>query len=384
MIGSDRREEIYLDYAAATPVDPRVAELHASLALRLVGNANNDIHLAGRVSSMQLASAARDVADLIGGDEENVLVVPSASIALFLALEDAISRCRGTTCRILASAAEHPALLDQLRLLISAGRAVVRFAPVDRFGQMDLPAFRCLLGEGVDVVCAMAANNETGTVVELDAVLSGAADAGALTIVDGAQAAGRVPVAPLVQQAAYFVLSGAKMYGPRQAAALVSRFRSAIERRARHLVGSPDAAGAGALGLACRLRQQEMQVDEPAIAVLRDRLEAHLLDEVPDLVVNGDRGRRLSGFLNVSAPHVPGDAVVARLCGKLAIATGAACQSGVPESSHVLRAMGGEDWVADGAVRLSLGKFTRPSDVETAAGLLAQALRGRRPARLVA
>lgn len=384
MTGSDGREEIYLDYAAATPVDPRVAELHASLTLKLVGNANNDVHLTGRAASMQLASAARDVAALIGGDEENVLVVPSASIALFLALEDAIARCRGTRCRVLASAAEHPAVLDQLRLLSAGDRADVRFAPVDRFGQMDLAAFRSLLGDGVDVVCAMAANNETGTVVELGPVLSDAARAGAITVVDGAQAAGRIPVASLVQQADYFVLSGAKMYGPRQAAALVSRFRPAIERSARHLVGSPDAAGAGALGLACRLRHQEMQADEPAIAVLRDRLEAHLLDEVPDLIVNGDRGRRLSGFLNVSAPHVPGDAVVASLCGKLAIATGAACQSGAPGSSHVLKAMGGEDWVADGAVRLSLGKFTRQSDVDRAAGLLSQALRGRRPARLVA
>lgn len=384
MTGYSKDLEIYLDNAAATPVDPRVVELHSSLTLKLVGNANNDVHLAGRAASMQLALAARAVAELVGAEDEDVLFVPSASIGLFLAMEDAVARHRGGRCRVVASATEHPAVLDQLRLLEEAGRAKVRFAPVDRFGQIDHQAFRGLLEEGVDLVCVMAANNETGTIVDLSAILAAAGAAGAMTIVDGAQAAGRAPVGHILKEVDYFVLSGAKMYGPRQAAALVSRFRPAIERRTRHLVGSPDAAGAGALGLACRLRREEMAVDEPAIASLRDRLEAHLLDEVPDLVVNGDRARRLAGFLNVSAPHVPGEAVVARLCGKVAIATGAACQSGAPDASHVLKAMGGPDWIADGAIRISLGKFTRPADVDKAAGLIAEALRGRRLTRLVA
>jgi cysteine desulfurase len=384
VIASDVNLEIYLDNAAATPVDPRVVELQASLMRRLVGNANNDVHLAGRSASAEIASAAAAVAGLIGGKEEDVLFCPSASIALALALEDAVGSLACSPCRVLASVTEHPALLHQLRQLAQSGRVALNLMPADRLGQIDANAFAAMISKGADLICAMAANNETGTVLDMVPILKAAAAVGALTLVDGAQAAGRVPVDDLVAQADYFIVSGAKLYGPRHAAALVSRFRGRIEGRSRHLLGSPDSAGAGALGLACRMRQAEMAVDEARIAKLRDNLEARLVREVPDLVVNGDRARRLAGFLNVSAPHVPGDAVVANLCGRVAISTGAACQTGVPAASHVLTAMGGPEWVADGAVRISLGKFTHVAEVEIAAELVGDALRGTRATRLVA
>jgi cysteine desulfurase len=177
----------------------------------------------------------------------------------------------------------------------------------------------------------------------------------------------------------HLVLSGAKLYGLPRTAAVVSR--RALHDAAKARFGSPDAPGAEALGVACRLRSEEMTSDEAGIAVLRNRLQAKLKEAFPEIVINGDENCRLAGTLSFAVPDCPNDAVLDRLYGRLALSTGAACRSGAIAPSHVLVAMGAADWVLDGVLRASVGKFNTLAEIDLAAKLIADAITAVRSAR---
>jgi cysteine sulfinate desulfinase/cysteine desulfurase-like protein len=138
--------------------------------------------------------------------------------------------------------------------------------------------------------------------------------------------------------------------------------------------GTLNVPGIVGLGEACRLRQLEMDIDEKAIAIERDRLQKLLQDLIPDLIVNGDVQSRLAGNLHISIPDIPNSAIIARIRHQLAISTGSACSSGVETPSHVLRAMNLPEDAIAGALRIGLGKFTTDWEIDEAANLLAKAV----------
>ncbi|MCJ2108089.1 aminotransferase class V-fold PLP-dependent enzyme [Methylobacterium sp. E-041] len=365
--------EIYLDNLASTPVDPRVAAHQAEVAVALHGNPNSAEHASGMQSANVLTKAREDVGHFLGAEQEDTHFLPSASSALWLALEDAIAR-RGADMRVLASAIEHPSCLRHLETAAAAGRIRLELFPVNALGQPDLSHLEQMAQGGVDLICAMAANNEIGTIAPINEVLRLADRHGALTIVDASQAAGRFRIGQVTAAADYVVASGAKMNGPRRIGVLAGRIKGVTAGLLEPMFGTPDAAAASALALACALAATEMEQNGERIAVLRDRLEAILTERVPGLRVNGDRGARLAGALHVSSPAIPAEALVVRLWGKVALSSGAACQSGVPGPSHVLTAMGLEDWVVEGGIRMCVGKFNDAAEIERAGAIIAEAM----------
>ena len=367
--------EIYLDNLASTPIDPRVSAHHAAVADEVPANPNSAVHASGMHAANVLATAKAHVGEFLGLDESDVHFVPSASSALWLALEDAMTR-RGEGIRVLASAIEHPSLLRHLERADRAGRICLELFPVNGLGQPDLAALADMAGSSpVGLVCAMAVNNEIGTVAPVAEVLKIAQQQGALTLVDASQAAGRFRIDDITASADYAVVSGAKMNGPRRVGVLAGALTHATTSLMEPMFGTPDAAAASAMALACSLAAAEMEADGARIAGLRDRLQAILVGRVPGISVNGDIHARLSGALHVSAPTVPAEVLVARVWGKVALSSGAACQSGVPGPSHVLTAMKLDDWVAEGAVRICVGKFNDADEIERAGILLANAMR---------
>lgn len=362
---------------AATPVDPRVAERQTALMLALPANAHSEEHAQGRAAAKAIEQAAGEVAAFAGRPPASILFTPGASAALWLAIEDFLARAPAGRARILLSAAEHPSLLAHARRAATSARAVLEIINVDAVGAPRVDALAEALASGAgrtaDLVCAMAANNEVGTITRMAPIVELVREAGARLLVDASQAAGRCPMSDFAE-ADYLILSGAKIYGPRRVGVLAGALGKEARGLAETVFGSPDAAGAAAMALACALRGAEGAADEARIAAMRDRLEAHLRAAVPGLAVNGDIGSRLAGSLHVSAPDMPGDAVVARLWGDVSLSTGAACQSGVPGPSHVLAAIGGPAWIADGAVRIGIGRFNSMEDIDAAAPLIAEAM----------
>jgi cysteine desulfurase len=364
---------IYLDNMAATPIDPRVAEHHCTAMREIGGNPNSTEHKTGADAQAALDRAAASVLRTLESEADDVTFTPGASPALWLAVEDAIARVAGRPARIAATAVEHPALLAALRRAERDGRASVTVVPVDETAAPRLDALGDILADGVDLLCTMAANNEVGTVTDLTGIDDLVARYGARHLVDASQAAGRIDMAD-VMLADLVVVSGAKMYGPRRTGALIGRITRYAAGLAHDVFGSPDAPSAMALAHALELRSVEGAADERRIAAMRDRMQSRLLELVPDLVVNGDTAARLPGSLHVSTPHRSGEAAVGSLWGRVAISTGAACQSGVPGPSHVLSAMDVPDWVREGAVRIGVGRFNTDDEINEAAELIAEVL----------
>lgn len=358
---------------AATPIDPRVAEHHCEAMREIGANPNSTEHKAGADAQSALDRAVASVLRTLDSEADDVTFTPGASPALWLAIEDSIARVTGRPARIAATAVEHPALLAALRRAERDGRARLTVVPVDETAAPRLDALGDMLADGVDLLCTMAANNEVGTVSDLAKIGELAARHGSRHLVDASQAAGRIDMAD-VMLADLVVVSGAKVYGPRRTGALIGRITQYAAGLAHDVFGSPDAPSAIALAHALELRSVEGAADERRIAAMRDRMQSRLLELVPDLVINGDTAARLPGSLHMSTPHRSGEAAVSSLWGRVAISTGAACQSGVPGPSHVLSAMDVPHWVREGAVRMGVGRFNDESEIDQAAELVAEAL----------
>lgn len=368
---------IYLDYHATTPVDARVVDVVVRHMTTAFGNASSRDHTYGDQAEEAVEIAAAEVAGLIGAEVRDIVFTSGATEAANLALKGiawAAETRLGRPLRIGAMPVEHHSVLNTCQYLAEHRLAEISYFHVDDCAQLDLDDFRKKCREGLDVVAVMGANNEVGTIYPLAAAGAIARDFGILLFSDLTQAAGKIPIDMAAWGVDLAAMSAHKMYGPKGVGALVLSqgiklhpllHGGAHQRGLRS--GTLNVPGIAGFGAACRLRSQEMHVDEPRIAHLRDRLQSMLLQERPNVVVNGDLQRRLAGNLNLSYLGVPNGAIIARLRDRVAIATGSACSSGIEAPSHVLRAMNLSPDRVEGALRIGLGKFTTQSEIEVAA-----------------
>lgn len=368
---------IYLDNHATTPVDPRVASVITHALVEAYGNANSVDHAYGHEAAELVEGARREVAGLLRAHRHHVTFTSGASDGIERALRHAL-RVRAhpsQPAHLALSTVEHRAVLEAVREAEQSGQARVSWIPVDRHARLDLDVLSRTLAQGVDLVCLLAANNEVGTLIPLVEVTRLASEHGALTLIDATQAAGHVDLDLAALGATYLTISAHKLYGPKGVGALLvdgaaaRRLPDALDRG-----GTPNVPGIAGLGEAARLRRLERSEDAPRVAELRDRLQALLLEGLPDLVVNGDVEHRLPHNLHVAVPGVPNTAVTAHLLPTVALSTGAACHSGAQEPSHVLRAMGLSEDLQEGALRMGLSRFTTPDEVERAAGHIIDAI----------
>lgn len=227
----------------------------------------------------------------------------------------------------------------------------------------------------------MVANNEIGNIYPIQKIGQIAQRYGIPFLCDGSQAVGKIPIQFEEWGITYLALSAHKLYGPKGVGALVVRrgyhlepllFGGGHQKGMRS--GTLNVPSIVGLGEACRLRSLEMEEDERAIAIKRDKLQALLLERTPSLVVNGDINYRLAGNLHIAVPGIPNSAVIARVRHRLAISTGSACSSGVELPSHVLQSLRLPEVVVDGALRIGLGKFTTEEEMDGAAVILSEAV----------
>lgn len=368
---------IYLDHHATTPVDPRVVNVMALAMTETFGNPNSVDHAYGQEAAKAIADAAIHVGGLVGGAADNVRFTSGASEALRLALAYAADRAGARKLRVAAPRIEHPALIDALENGERSGAMTVTWLPVNEQGRVSVEVVSRALARELDLVCLMAANNEVGTLQPIAAVADLARRAVTDLLVDATQAAGKIPLHADDWGVEYLVLSAHKIYGPKGVGALVSPAVSADSLPASFDVheATPNVPGIVGFGEASRIALAEMDSDEARIGALRDRLQAKLVATIPGLAINGDLDNRLTGNLHVSIPGVPNDAVVANVRHAVALSTGAACASGADAPSHVLRAMDIADWRQEGALRMSVGRFTTEDEIDQAAAALEVAVR---------
>jgi cysteine desulfurase len=370
------RPPIYLDYHATTPVDPRVVDCVVNYMTTQFGNASSVDHEYGDAAAAAVTDAKREIAELLGSSPASVIFTSGATESINLALQGLATsrRTPSSALRIGLSPLEHRAVIDTCEVLERRGAARLTWFLVDTAGRLDLQQLEDRCRDGLDLVCVMAANNEIGTIYPLLEISRICARWGVRLFTDATQAAGKVPLEFDEWGIALMAVTAHKMYGPKGVGALLVApgidvdpliHGGGHQRGLRS--GTLNVPGIAGFGLACQLRRKEMAEDEPLIARMRDRLQACIVEAIPDARVNGDTSNRLAGNLHISIPGVPNTAVMARLRHLLAISTGSACSSGTVAQSHVMRALGLSDDLVEGSLRFGLGKFTTDEEVGSAA-----------------
>ena len=361
---------IYMDYAASTPVDPRVAA-RMSMLLSQGPHANPSSHHAGGTAAADLiASAAGEVADLVGVTPAEVIFTSGATESVGLAVIGAARyRCREGR-HVITGLTEHPAGLKSCLALKQEGFEVTCLEP-DSSGVITPLALRSALRPDTVLVSLMHVNNEIGVVQDVAEFGRICTDHGAWLHVDAAQSAGKLPLKMRDQKIDLLSLTAHKMYGPKGAGALCTN-RERIPRIEPLLYGGgqqrslrpgtlPTHQIVG-LGVACSLVNEELSAESKRVSALRDRLWRGL-EKSGDVLLNGAEAPRAPGIVSASVKGVEGSSLVSRL-GGVVFSQGSACSRAHDEQSAVLRCLGRSPLVAASTVRFSMGRFSTEEDVD--------------------
>ncbi|MDP3416722.1 cysteine desulfurase family protein [Falsiroseomonas sp.] len=378
---------IYLDNHATTPADPRVLAAMRPWWEENFANPGSVEHAMGRDAEAAVAEARAHVAELIGAEPSEILFTSGATEANNLAIKGAarFAASQGSERRrVITLATEHKCVLESVKDLVAEGFAPM-ILPVRPDGLLDLSVLEAALAaEPTLLVSVMAVNNEIGVVQDLVAIGALVKQHGALFHTDAAQAAGRIPLDVSEIRADLLSLSAHKVYGPKGIGALYVRRRPRV-RLAPLFSGGGQERGlrSGTLpaplivgfGEACRIAALEGLLDSGRIAGQRDRFRAALADAVPGLVVNGSTEARVAGNLSLSFPGGVTAQDLMAAAPELCVSTGSACSSAEVEPSYVLQALGLPAEQARATLRIGVGRFTSPLDVDRAAAALAAAWR---------
>lgn len=370
---------IYLDYNATSPLRPAARSAMKRLAEVDFGNPSS-VHLEGRAARSLLEHARRAVAAGIGARPQDVVLTGSATEANNLALKGLAFGPAGRERRhIVTSAVEHPSVLAPAGWLARAGLGITHeLLGVDGAGRVDPDDLADAVTDATLVVSVVAANNETGTLVDIAALADVAHERGALLHVDAAQALGRVPVDVESWGADLVTLSSHKVGGPKGAGALWVRGGLRLEplhhgghQERNRRGGTESVAAYVGFGAACEEAVGALPHEQGRLGELRDRLWQGLHERVDGIVRLGvqedSSGECLPNTLNVAFTGADGESLLMALdLHGVAASSGSACTAGSLEPSHVLEAMGVPDAVARSAVRFSVGWGTNLSHVERA------------------
>ncbi len=373
---------IYLDYNATTPVDPAVVEAMLPFLKEHFGNPSSS-HLLGVTARQAVDRARQQVAALIGTQPDEIVFTGGGTEASNHAIKGIVfAKHPGAFGRahIVISAIEHPATAQPCAFLKRLGCRVT-VVGVDRTGRVDVDAIGLAVAGGATLVSVMHSNNEVGTLQPIREIAELAHRHGALVHTDVAQSLGKVRVDVNELGIDLLSIAGHKVYAPKGVGALFVRRGVPLEPLI-HGAGHESGRRAGTenvpyvvgLGKACELAQRSLPAATQRLQALRDRLWQRLRASFGDgVVLNGHPEQRLPNTLNVSFIGQIG-AEVLQKASVVAASTGSACHEGYITCSPVLEAIGIPLTIAQGAVRLSVGRYTTEEEVDRAAAAFAAAL----------
>ena len=367
--------EIYLDYAATSPLDPQVAAAMNDCMAREFGNASS-LHAAGRRARALVDAARASVAARVGAASERIVFTSGATESNNLALQGVLRRSRSRRVHLVTSRIEHKSVLDVARVLESSGVAVT-YVPATAGGAVDPGRVADAIDDDTQLVSIMHVNNETGVIQDVRAIGEACRERGVLFHVDAAQSVGKVPLALGETPIDLCSLTAHKLCGPKGVGALYVAPRVTLVPQ---LHGGEQELGLRAGTLATHQivgMGKAYELADPAreaarFAALRDRLWRELA-RIEGARANGDPERRAAHVLNVTFPGVDGESLRFALH-DVCVSAGSACAADSPEASHVLTGMGLSDVLAGSSLRFSLGRFTTEDEVATAAARVATAV----------
>ncbi len=367
---TDTRPRIYLDYNATTPLSHEVRDFYIA-ELDKYANGSS-LHEDGRAVSKDIEKARAQIASLIGAEPEEIVFTSGGSESnntVFNTMFE-ISR-NGDRNAVVTSVIEHPCIMESAKRLESFGMPVV-YVPVDPQGVIDMDSYRKALEKQPLLVSIMAANNEIGTIQDVELLARLAHESGALFHTDAVQAVGKIPVNVRDWGVDYLTMSAHKIYGPKGIGALYVKKGSPIRPLVRGghqehglRAGTYNGPAIAAFGFAAEQAGQGLAEYERHTRRLRNKLRDGFLAAIPGIHINGHPEKVLPNTLDVSFPGAEGEAILLHLdLLGVSVSTGSACASGSLEPSHVLMATGIGPELAHGSIRFSLGKYTTDEDIE--------------------
>ncbi|EGY60513.1 IscS subfamily cysteine desulfurase [Neisseria sp. GT4A_CT1] len=367
---------VYLDYAATTPVDKRVAEKMIPYLTETFGNPASNSHAFGWEAEEAVEKARADIAALINADPKEIVFTSGATESDNLAIKGAANFYKTKGKHLITVKTEHKAVLDTMRELERQGFEVT-YLGVQENGLIDLEELKAAIRDDTILISVMWVNNEIGVVQDIPAIGEICRERKIIFHVDAAQACGKVPVDVEAAKIDLLSMSGHKVYGPKGIGALYVRRKPRVRLEAQmHGGGHERGFRSGTLpthqivgmGEAFRIAKEELEQDMAHYRKLRD-IFLKGIEGIEEVYINGDLEHRAPNNLNVSFNFVEGESLIMAVK-ELAVSSGSACTSASLEPSYVLRALGRNDELAHSSLRITFGRMTTEEEVQFAAELI--------------
>ena len=361
--------EVYLDYNATTPVDPRVVDVMLTF-LKYYYHNPSSLYSRAKEVRKAVESSREKIAKLINANPDEIIFTSGGSEADNQALKGVAFYLQKKGNHIITSSIEHHAVLHTCKFLEKVGFEIT-YLPVDRYGIVDPDDLKKAIKPETILISIMMANNEIGTIEPIKELAEVAHDHGVLFHTDAVQAVGKIPVDVKEIDVDLLSLSAHKFYGPKGVGALYIKkgvrlhpliHGGSQEKKLR--AGTENVAGIVGAGKAAEIAMAEMKDEAEKIKPLRDRLEKEIKEKIPEVIVNGHPEKRLFNTLNICVKYIEGEGMLALLdMHGISASSGSACTSSSLEPSHVLLAIGLPHAIAHGSLRFSFGKYNTAEDV---------------------
>ena len=361
---------VYLDHAATTPVDPEVAELMAQVLRDVPGNPSS-IYAEGRRARALVDRARDEVAEAIGAEPAEIVFTSGGTEADNLALRGVLKAREGEADGIVTTAIEHHAVLDTAHDLEAHAQARVTVIAVDRDGRVSPDDVRAALDLRTAIVSVMHGNNEIGTLQPIAEIGAICRDRHVAFHSDAVQTVGALEIDVRALPVDLLSVNAHKFYGPKGVGALYVRRGTRIatvqtgggQEQGRR-TGTENVAGVVGLGAAMRIATAKRAAESARQAKLRDALIAGIRSRIPDATLTGHPTDRLPNNASFCFSGTQGEALVVSLdLQGFSASSGSACTSGNTDPSHVLLALRLERDLAQGSLRLTLGRSTTEDDI---------------------
>lgn len=367
---------IYLDYAATTPVDKRVAEKMIPYLTELFGNPASSSHSFGWVAEEAVETARKNIADLINADSKEIVFTSGATESNNLAIKGAAHFYQSKGKHLITVKTEHKAVLDTMRELERQGFEVT-YLGVQENGLIDLEELKAAIRPDTILISVMWVNNEIGVIQNIPEIGKICREHKIIFHVDAAQACGKTPIDVEAANVDLLSMSAHKIYGPKGIGALYVRRKPRVRLEAQmHGGGHERGFRSGTLpthqivgmGEAFRLAKLELEQDTAHALKLR-QIFLDGIKDIEEVYINGDLENRVATNLNVSFNFVEGESLIMAVK-EIAVSSGSACTSASLEPSYVLRALGRNDELAHSSLRITFGRMTTENEVKFAAELI--------------
>ncbi|MEA2071154.1 MAG: cysteine desulfurase NifS [Asgard group archaeon] len=362
--------KIYLDYAATTPVDPRVKEEMVQFFSEKFGNASQ-LYSFGQEAKEALEQSREQIQSLIKAkDPDEIIFNSGGTEADNTALKGIMLARWNKKNHLITSKIEHAAILNTCKYLQKKGIKVT-YLPVNEDGLVEPEELKRNITPETALVSIMHANNEIGTIEPIKTLAEISHDYGALFHTDAVQTVGKIPVNVQKLGIDMLSMSSHKIYGPKGIGALYKRKDVRLtplihggghEKGIRS--GTENVAGAVGFGKAAEIAQKELHEERKRLEQLRNKLISNILT-IPETKLNGHRKKRLPHNANFIFKYIEGEALILRLDDKgIFASTGSACSTQSLRASHVLLAIGLRPEIAHGSLRLTLGRWTTENEID--------------------